>query len=160
MEYYRHYKGRYYRLIGAARHSETLDEMVVYQALYGEQALWVRPKAMFYETVNLPDGREVLRFTPCSEEEALASTQDTRIDSDTHHALLLDDLYQIFKEKGYTAEDFQGGCSNYGEVNEFPLDLIDGHLRGMDPSSTVQERDSLVRQLYEELFRQFEKDES
>lgn len=160
MEYYRHYKGHYYRLIGAARHSETLDEMVVYQALYGEQALWVRPKAMFYETVNLPDGREVLRFTPCSEEEALASMRDARIDSDTRHALLLDDLYQIFKNKGYTAEDFQGGCAICGEVNEFALDLIDGHLRDMDHSSTIQERDPLVRQLYDELYSQFEKDEA
>lgn len=58
---YRHYKGRRYRVLGAARHSETLEERVVYQALYGEHGLWVRPAAMFAETVA-PDGRPIPRF--------------------------------------------------------------------------------------------------
>lgn len=52
---YRHFKGNEYRVIGAARHSETLEDMVVYQALYGEQGLWVRPAAMWTETVDRPD---------------------------------------------------------------------------------------------------------
>ena len=50
---YRHYKGQRYRVLGTARHSETLEPMVVYQALYGEHGLWVRPAAMFVETVDL-----------------------------------------------------------------------------------------------------------
>lgn len=49
---YRHFKGNYYRVIGVAQHSETLEEMVVYQALYGEGGLWVRPAAMWNETVD------------------------------------------------------------------------------------------------------------
>ena len=49
---YRHYKGGEYRLIGIASHSETLEPMVVYQALYGEQGLWVRPAAMWNEIVE------------------------------------------------------------------------------------------------------------
>jgi hypothetical protein len=44
---YRHYKGHDYRVLGLARHSETLEPLVVYQALYGERGLWVRPQAMF-----------------------------------------------------------------------------------------------------------------
>lgn len=52
---YRHFKGNEYRVIGMARHSETLEDMVVYQALYGEQGLWVRPAAMWMETVERPD---------------------------------------------------------------------------------------------------------
>lgn len=48
---YRHYKGRYYLVLGEARHSETGEELVVYQALYGERGWWVRPKAMFLEEV-------------------------------------------------------------------------------------------------------------
>ena len=52
---YRHFKGNEYRVIGIARHSETLEDMVVYQALYGEQGLWVRPAAMWTETVDRPD---------------------------------------------------------------------------------------------------------
>lgn len=60
---YRHYKGDQYEVVGVARHSETEEELVVYRALYGERGLWVRPLAMFQETVML-DGREVPRFAP------------------------------------------------------------------------------------------------
>ena len=49
---YRHFKGKEYRLIGIARHSETLEPMVVYQPLYGEGGLWLRPAAMWSETVE------------------------------------------------------------------------------------------------------------
>ena len=49
---YRHFKGNRYRVIGMAKHSETLEEMVVYQALYGEHGIWVRPAAMWNEEVN------------------------------------------------------------------------------------------------------------
>ena len=48
---YRHYKGGRYRVLGTVRHSETLEPMTLYQALYGQQGLWVRPAAMFGETV-------------------------------------------------------------------------------------------------------------
>lgn len=65
---YRHYKNKdhIYEIVGVARHSETLEEMVVYKALYeseefGNNALWVRPKAMFLESV-IVDGREMKRF--------------------------------------------------------------------------------------------------
>ena len=58
---YRHYKNREYQVLGLARHAETLEPLVVYRALYGEQGLWVRPAAMFCETVEL-DGRRVRRF--------------------------------------------------------------------------------------------------
>ena len=49
---YRHFKGNEYRVIGMARHSETMEEMVVYQALYGGGGLWVRPAAMWDEQVD------------------------------------------------------------------------------------------------------------
>ncbi|MSU18953.1 MAG: DUF1653 domain-containing protein [Lacunisphaera sp.] len=58
---YRHYKGNDYRVIGLARHSETLAPLVVYQALYGERGLWVRPAAMFIESV-LVAGQSQPRF--------------------------------------------------------------------------------------------------
>ena len=59
---YRHYKGKDYEVLSVAKHSETLEEMVVYRALYGDHAFWVRPKAMFFDAVTLPDGRIVSRF--------------------------------------------------------------------------------------------------
>lgn len=63
---YRHYKGNLYKVIGIAHHSETLEELVVYQTLYhdpefGSNALWVRPKEMFLEEV-LVEGRKIKRF--------------------------------------------------------------------------------------------------
>ena len=58
---YRHYKGNEYIVLEVAKHSETLEEMVVYRQDYGEQGLWVRSKEMFLETVEV-DGQEVPRF--------------------------------------------------------------------------------------------------
>ena len=58
---YRHYKGNFYIVLGVAKHSETLEEMVVYQQDYDERGLWVRPLGMFLENVVV-DGREVPRF--------------------------------------------------------------------------------------------------
>lgn len=58
---YRHFKGNYYELIGIAHHSETLEPMVVYRALYGEGGLWVRPAAMWTEIVD-KDGYQGPRF--------------------------------------------------------------------------------------------------
>jgi len=58
---YRHYKGGQYEVMGTARHSETLEAMTVYRALYGQHGLWVRPAAMFTETVNI-DGVVQPRF--------------------------------------------------------------------------------------------------
>ena len=49
---YRHYKGGEYDVLGVVRHSETLEPLVLYRALYGEQGLWVRPHAMFFEEVE------------------------------------------------------------------------------------------------------------
>ena len=58
---YRHYKGNDYEVVGVATHSETEECVVVYRALYGEFGLWVRPLAMFEETVEV-DGATVPRF--------------------------------------------------------------------------------------------------
>jgi hypothetical protein len=58
---YRHYKGNDYTVLGVARHSETLEELVVYRQEYGERGLWVRPAAMFAESVEV-EGRVVPRF--------------------------------------------------------------------------------------------------
>lgn len=60
---YRHYKGKMYEVIGIARHSESLEELVVYKALYMEEGknLWVRPLSMFLEEVMV-DGKPVKRF--------------------------------------------------------------------------------------------------
>ena len=58
---FRHFKGNLYRLEGFAKNSETLEEMAVYRALYGEGGLWVRPAKMFFETIER-DGKKMKRF--------------------------------------------------------------------------------------------------
>ena len=64
---YRHFKGKEYELICTARNSETEEPMVVYRALYGERGIWVRPAAMWNETVER-DGRRLRRFTYVGDE--------------------------------------------------------------------------------------------
>ena len=65
---YRHFKGGRYEVIGVARHSETLEELVVYKALYGDGGLWTRPLAMWNEMVEY-EGRTVPRFQKENEHE-------------------------------------------------------------------------------------------
>ena len=71
-QYYRHFKGNIYKVLYIAKHSETLEDIVVYQAMYGEKGIWVRPKSMFEEVIER-DGKTFRRFSPISKEEAEAS---------------------------------------------------------------------------------------
>ncbi|MBI3019977.1 MAG: DUF1653 domain-containing protein, partial [Parcubacteria group bacterium] len=70
---YRHYKGNEYEVLGVARHSETLEELVVYRALYGARDLWVRPLKMFSEKVVVGDKKASVA-KPRSEREKASST--------------------------------------------------------------------------------------
>lgn len=64
---YRHFKGNEYEVIGIGKHSETLEEMVIYRALYGEGGYWVRPAEMWNEEITR-DGKTFKRFTYIEEE--------------------------------------------------------------------------------------------
>lgn len=68
---YRHYKGMPYEVIGTVRHSETLEPMTLYRALYGEHGLWVRPAAMFNEDVVI-DGVRQPRFAWAGEADSMS----------------------------------------------------------------------------------------
>lgn len=65
---YRHFKGNEYEVIGIAKHSETLEEMVIYRALYGDGGYWVRPASMWNEEVTR-DGKTFRRFTLIEEDK-------------------------------------------------------------------------------------------
>lgn len=60
---YRHYKGNEYNVLKISKHSETLEPMVVYEALYGDHEIWVRPAKMWNEEIITKDGETVKRFT-------------------------------------------------------------------------------------------------
>ncbi len=160
MQYYRHFKGNYYRLIGEARHSETLEELVVYQAIYAEQTIWVRPKAMFYENVTLNDGRIVARFAPCSEEEAMEVQTKVKDEKEATYQKLLKNLFHNLIVEGTTAEDFEGSCAFCGEANEFILDEIEENVVDALPKISKFDRERMVDRLYTELRKLFEDDES
>jgi hypothetical protein len=83
-KYYRHFKGNVYRVLHIAKHSETLEDIVVYQAMYGERGVWVRPRAMFEETIER-DGKIFRRFEPVSTEEAEKSS-DAKISAKVTHS--------------------------------------------------------------------------
>jgi len=70
---YQHYKGQQYRVLGVARHSETEQQLVVYQTLYGKYDLWVRPLTMFLETVEV-EGIQQPRFKLVKEEKTTLTT--------------------------------------------------------------------------------------
>ena len=74
---FRHFKGKLYRLEGFAKDSETLEEMAVYRALYGECGLWVRPAKMFFETIER-DGKTMKRFELVEDEKQERSTCSDR----------------------------------------------------------------------------------
>lgn len=87
-QYYKHYKGKIYQLLYIAKHSETLEEHVVYQAMYGNKDIWIRPKQMFFETI-IKDGKAIKRFSQISEAEAFGkdTTLHTFPDIDYHNQL-------------------------------------------------------------------------
>ena len=73
-KYYRHFKGNIYKVLHIAKHSETLEDIVVYQAMYGEKGVWGRPKDMFEEVIER-DGILIRRFTEIPDNEAEAEIQ-------------------------------------------------------------------------------------
>ena len=77
---YRHYKGNQYEVIGFAKHSETLEDMVIYRALYGERGTWVRPLSMWENLIEV-DGKTVKRF------EYIGANMETNKQNELREAL-------------------------------------------------------------------------
>lgn len=97
--YFRHFKGGIYKLIGKATDSETQEELVVYQAMYGDKKIWVRPIDMFYEIMTI-DGKQVNRFRELTYEETLKYVGDERIWYDADYVPPVGEALLVINDDG------------------------------------------------------------
>lgn len=103
MKYYRHFKGGKYKVLAIGQDSETLEKVVVYQALYGERKVWVRPYEMFFGKTE-KDGVEIDRFKEISKKEVMRSEEDAKYLANKHRGGennqkggLYEDFYAVFQ---------------------------------------------------------------
>lgn len=97
--YFRHFKGGIYKFIGKATDSETKEELVVYQAMYGDKKIWVRPIDMFYEIMTI-DGKQVNRFRELTYEETLKYVGDKRIWYDADYVPPVGEALLVINDDG------------------------------------------------------------
>ena len=107
-KYYRHFKGNVYRVLHIAKHSDTLEDMFVYQAMYGERGIWVRPLSMFEEVIER-DGKTIIsdfsalkgkvtfsEKTPDTKLSAKVSSAPTSKPKDSENGLIIESAYGEF----------------------------------------------------------------
>ena len=125
--YYKHYKGNIYRFLHEAKHSESKEEFVIYQALYGNNEIWARSKDMFYGYVEV-DGVEQLRFKEISKAEALSIVANN------------DNFPPYFPDIEYTNE--------FGRLND-SIDIFSKSVRAM--MTLLNDREIISVDLYDNL---------
>ena len=125
--YYKHYKGNIYRFLHEAKHSESKEEFVIYQALYGNNEIWARPKDMFFGYVEV-DGVEQLRFKEISKAEALSIVTNN------------DNFPPYFPDIKYTNE--------FGRLND-GIDIFSKSVRAM--MTLLNDREIISVDLYDNL---------
>ena len=111
---YRHFKGNEYEVIGTAKHSETLEEMVVYRALYGEFGLWVRPAKMWEETVERDGKTYIVRKRIGYTDNILV-----KVLKNTENYSIIENYTSLeLKELGYSTEEIRNmkNISLYDEI--------------------------------------------
>ena len=119
---YRHFKGNEYEVVGIARHSETEEPMVVYRALYGEGGLWIRPAAMWNETVER-DGKTYKRFYHLDRIERVEKYERLFDEAATSRDPVKLQLLDAYYTSGQWKEDYEAD-----ERGELPPDMKRGVL--------------------------------
>lgn len=106
-KYYRHFKGNIYKFVGIAKDSETLEEMVVYQAMYGDHQMWVRPMDMFFGEIER-DGKKMPRFQEISEDDVFGL--DERFDEVARFVVSEQNAVRPVLQRKLALGYFRAGC--------------------------------------------------
>ena len=149
---YQHYKGPLYRVLDVARHSETEESLVIYQALYGEKGIWARPLSMFTETINI-DGDERSRFEFCEEQSSVLEVAilDVKPGMEMEFEQAFSKAENIISAMtGYMSHDLK---SCIEKQNRYLLTVnwqsLEDHTKGFRGSEQYQEWRALLHHFYE-----------
>jgi len=151
---YQHYKGPLYRVLDVATHSESQEELVIYQALYGDKGMWARPLSMFTETV-LIDDKEIPRFGFCENQSQVleVAVLDVKQDQTNEFEKAFDQAQAIISSmKGYCDHDLQRCLETQ---NRYILlvnwQSLEDHTQGFRGSEQYQQWRDLLHHFYQPL---------
>jgi len=163
-ELYRHFKGNLYQVIGVAKHSETLEQMVVYQALYGDYGLYTRPLELFLgpvDKVKYPEASQTYRFEKYVPEEAVLSKEKIPAGNKAVTEEAKNDSEAIVREEILRFLDAEGAKAKLDVLHELRMNLDETLLTTIELSmdllpnekESMERRYALVEQTLEKRIR-------
>lgn len=166
-EFYRHFKGNLYQIVGVAKHSETMEQMVVYQALYGDYGLYTRPLEMFLSPVDkgkYPEAAQMYRFEQCVpgnvwEKKDVALTGKTVVaEPETAEPAVEGDSEENVREEILRFLDAEGAAEKLEVLRQLRRDMDENLLTTIELSMDLlpNEKESIERR-YELVEQNLEK---
>lgn len=149
---YQHYKGSLYRVLDVATHSESQEELVIYQALYGEKGMWARPLTMFTETV-LIDGTQTPRFAFCEMQSQVLEVMvlDVKVDETDVFEKTFEQAQSIISSMtGYIDHDLQRCLETKGRyILLVNWQSLENHTEGFRGSEQYQQWRDLLHHFHQ-----------